>query len=123
QTQFQKYLDAYPDGVYAASAALGVASSLEAQGKSDLAAGAYQRVVSGFHDLNAVDLAKFALAKIDEQSGKPTDAENLFEDVARSNPNTPLGSEAAFRAFQLRTKLPSSPSSNPPAPFNLSTQP
>jgi TolA-binding protein len=92
-----------------------VATSLEAQGKTDLAAGAYQRVVTGFSDPNAVDTAKFALAKIDEQNGKLPEAEKFFQDVARNNPNTPLGSEAAFRAFQLKPKS--------PAPFNLSTKP
>ena len=39
QTQFQKFLDAYPDSFFAAQAALGVATSLDAQGKTDLAAG------------------------------------------------------------------------------------
>ena len=38
QAQFQKYLDTIPDGAFSASAALGVATSLEAQGKTDLAA-------------------------------------------------------------------------------------
>jgi TolA-binding protein len=115
QAQFQKYLDTSPDGAFSASAALGVASSLEAQGKADLAAAAYQRVVSGYSDPNAVDIAKFALAKIDEQKGKLAEAETFFQDVARNNPNTPLGSEAAFRAFQLKPKS--------PAPFTLSTKP
>ncbi len=108
QAQFQKYLDTCPDGAFAASAALGVATSLEAQGKNDLAASAYQRVVSAFSDPNAVDIAKFALAKIDEQRGKLAEAETLFQDVARNNPNTPLGSEAAFRAYQLKSKSPAS---------------
>jgi TolA-binding protein len=124
QAQFQKYLDTYPGGAFSASAALGIASSLEAQGKTDPAASAYQRVISGFSDPNADDTARFALAKIDEQHGKLTEAENLYQDVARSNPNTPLGSEAAFRAFQLRTKSPATSSaSTSPAPFTLSTQP
>ena len=115
QAQFQKYLDTCPDGAFSAAAALGVATSLEAQGKADLAAGAYQRVVSGFSDPNCVDIAKFALAKIDEQNGKLAEAQTFFQDVARNNPNTPLGSEAAFRAYQLKPKS--------PAPFSLSTKP
>ena len=115
QAQFQKYLDTSSDGAFSASAALGVATSLEAQGKTDLAASAYQRVVSGFSDPNAVDIAKFALAKIDEQKGKLAEAQTYFQDVARNNPNTPLGSEAAFRAYQLKPKS--------PAPFSISTKP
>jgi len=71
-----------------------------------------------------VDAAKFALAKIDEERGKLTDADSLYETVARNNPNTPLGSEAAFRAFQLRTKLqPVQSPGTSPAPFRLSTKP
>ena len=115
QAQFQKYLDTSSDGAFSASAALGVATSLEAQGKTDLAASAYQRVVSGYSDPNAVDIAKFALAKIDEQKGRLAEAQTFFQDVARNNPNTPLGSEAAFRAYQLKPKS--------PAPFSLSTKP
>jgi predicted negative regulator of RcsB-dependent stress response len=127
QAQFQKYLETYPGKTFSAPAALGVAASLEAQGKIDSAAGAYQRVVNGFSDPNAVDAAKFALAKIDQQQGKLMDAEKYYQDVARDNPNTQLGSEAAFRAFQLRAELPSttppSTSSTPPTSFNLSTKP
>ena len=115
QAQFQKYLDTYPGGAFSASAALGVAAGLEAQGKTDLAASAYQRVISGFSDPTAGDMAKFALAKIDEQRGKLAEAEKFYQEVARNNPNTPLGSEAAFRAFQLRPKS--------PAPFTIGTKP
>jgi predicted negative regulator of RcsB-dependent stress response len=124
QAQFQKYLDTHPGNTFSAPAALGLAACLDAQGKIDPAAAAYQRVINGFSDPNAVDAAKFALAKIDEQRGKLTDAENLYQAVAHNNPNTPLGSEAAFHAIQLRTKLPSTVSPNsPPTSFNLSTKP
>jgi TolA-binding protein len=124
QAQFQKFLDTYPGNPFSASAALGVATCLEAQGKTDPAAGAYQRVITGFSDPNAVDAAKFALAKIDEQQGKLSEAENGYQDVAHNNPSTPIGSEAAFRAFQLRAKLQPAKASNAvSAPFTLSTKP
>jgi len=123
QAQFQKYLDTYTGNAVSASAALGVAASLDAQGKTDPAASAYQRVINSYSDPNAVDAAKFALAKIDEQRGKLTEAQSLYRDVARDNPNSFLGSEAAFQAMQLRTQLPAASISNrPPASFNLSTQ-
>ncbi len=124
QAQFQKYLDTQPGGAFSAQAALGVAASLDAQGKTDSAAEAYQRVISAFSDVNAVDAAKFALAKIDEQRGKVIDAETFYQEVARNNPNNLLGSEAAFHAMQLRAKLPATtPSGAPPTSFNLSTKP
>jgi tetratricopeptide (TPR) repeat protein len=123
QAEFRKYLSEYPSGPFSASAALGVASCFDAQGKADLAADAYQRVISGLSDPNAVDAAKFSLAKINEQRDKLTDAENLYEQVARDNPNSPLGSEAMLYAIQLRSKLPASPTSSPSAPFNLNSHP
>lgn len=125
QGQFQKYLDTQPGGPFAAQAALGVAASLDAQGKTDPAAEAYQRVISAFpSDANAADAAKFSLAKIDEQRGKLNDAENFYQEVVRDNPNNLLGSEAAFHAMQLRAKLPvTAPLTTSPTSFNLSTKP
>jgi len=124
QAQFQKYLNLHPTGPFSAPAALGVAASLDAQGKTDSAADAYQRIINSFSDLNAVDAAKFALAKIDEHRGRFAEAENFYRDVVRDNPNSPLGSEAAFHGMQLRSKMPmTAVSNNPPAAFNLSTQP
>jgi TolA-binding protein len=119
QAQFQKYLDRHPAETFAAQAALGLASCLDAQGKMDPAISAYRRVISSFSDPNAADAAKFALAKINEQQGKLADAKNLYETVARSNPNSPLGSEAMFRVIQLRAKLPAAtPPGTAPASFN-----
>jgi TolA-binding protein len=125
QAQFQKYLDTEPGGPFAAQAALGVAASLDAQGKTDPAAEAYQRVISAFHsDVNATDAAEFALAKIDEQRGKLTDAENFYQDVVHDNPNNLFGSEAAFHAMQLSAKLPvTAPTTTSPTSFNLNTKP
>jgi TolA-binding protein len=123
QAQFKKYLDTHPGDVFCAQAALGVAASLDAQGKTE-AASAYQRVISGFPDQNTVNIAKFALAQIDERQGKLADAENLYEDVARNNPNGSSGSEAALRAMELKTRLqPASTSTTPPFSFNLNTKP
>ncbi len=120
QTQFQKFLDAHPDSFFAGQAALGVATSLDAQpGKTDLAAGAYQRVIGISSDVTVASSAKFALAQIDERQGKLADAMNLYEDVMRSNPNSSLGSEAGLRGMELKIKLlPAPPSTAPAAPVN-----
>jgi TolA-binding protein len=118
QTQFQKFLDAHPDSLFAAQAALGVATSLDAQGKTDLAAGAYQRVMSITSDPTAANSAKFALAQIDERQNKSIEAMNLYEEVMRANPNSSLGSEAGLRAMELKMKLPTAPPSS--APFKPS---
>jgi TolA-binding protein len=121
QTEFQKFLDAHPDSQFSSQAALGVAASLEAQDKMDVAAGAYQKVINGFNDPLAADNAKFALGRIYEAQGKTSDARNFYEEVARANPNNSLGSEAALRAMELKTKQSSTSSSAVPSTsFNLS---
>ena len=106
QAQFQKYLDAHPDGEFAGQAQLGVASSLDAQGKADLAVGAYQKVVSNVSDAAVVSAAKFGQARIEETQGRINDALVLYQDVARAEPSSSLGSEAAMRLMELRSKLP-----------------
>ena len=109
QLQFQKFLDAHPDGDFTAPAALGVAASQEALGKLDLAIAGYQRVANGFSDAvaantAAANAAKFALARIDEQQGKFTDALNFYEAIARTSPGSVLAQEAGMRAMELKMK-------------------
>jgi predicted negative regulator of RcsB-dependent stress response len=69
QAQFQKFIDANAAGPLAATAQLGVAASLEAQGKPEAVA-AYQRVVSVFPASPAESSAKAALARL-QKTGKP----------------------------------------------------
>jgi TolA-binding protein len=121
--QFQQFLKIYPDSIFSPQAELGVAASLDAQGETDLASSAYQRVISRFSDPNAVSIAKFALAQIDERQGKLAAAENLYEEVAHNNPNGSLGSEARQRAMGLKTKLPPASSSGSTAPLSLNLNP
>ena len=118
QAQFQKFLNVYPDSYFAAQAALGVATSLDAQGETDLAAGGYQRIINSYSDAVAVDSARFALAQIDERQGKLSEAANLYEAIVHYNPNSSLGSEAGLRLMELKMKQPSaSPAPVPTAPF------
>jgi predicted negative regulator of RcsB-dependent stress response len=122
QAQFQKYIDAHPDGEFSGEASLGVAASLDAQGESDLAVGAYQQAI-GSSDGMTASIAKLATARIYESQGKLNEALTLYADVARANPNGALGSEAAVRAMELKSRSPSAPSAAattaPAAPFNL----
>ena len=104
QAQFQKYLDAHPDGAFAATATLGVAACQEALGQLDQAANTYQRV-NGFADLNPGVSAKFALARIDEEQGKFNDALQWYVEIARLIPNSPAAQEAQMRAVDLKTRL------------------
>jgi TolA-binding protein len=105
QVQFQNYLDAHPDGEFSGQAMLGVAASLDGQGKTDLAAGAYQRVISNPSDTTVVSGARFGLARIEDFQGKFTDAITLYQDVANANPGSSLASQSAMRLMELRGRL------------------
>jgi predicted negative regulator of RcsB-dependent stress response len=116
QTQFQKFLDTYPDNSFAPQAVLGIAASLDAQGRTDLAISAYQKAAGQSSDGNVVASAKFALARIEEAHGKSAEASKLYEDVARSFPNSSISSEAGLRAMELKTKSPGTGTQAAPAP-------
>jgi predicted negative regulator of RcsB-dependent stress response len=106
QAQFQKFLDAKSTGPLAAMAALGVAASLEAQNKLDLATAAYQKVTSSFSSSTADLPANFALGRIAEQSGKLAEAENYFENAARvGRAGGSLAEEAYGRASEIKAQL------------------
>jgi TolA-binding protein len=127
QAAFQKFLDTYPDNFLGPQATLGLAASLDALGKTDLAVSAYQKAAAQTADLNVVANAKFSLARIDEAQGKLAEAQRLYGEVARTSERTSLGSEAGLRAMELNAKLPKPPakSATAPAPaanvpFNLS---
>ncbi len=129
QVQFQKFLNAYPDNSLAPQAALGVAASLDAQGKTDLAISAYQKAISLTSEGNVVAAAKFALARIDEAQGKSAEADKLYTELARAYPNSAINSEAGLRDAELKTKSPATASVSPApaatapatvAPFTLS---
>jgi TolA-binding protein len=119
QTRFQDFLNQYPGSFFAGQAALGVASCLDAQGKPDAAA-AYQRIINTYSDTMVVNLAKFSLAQIDEHQNKPTEAFNLYQEIVRTLPNSPLASEATMHAMELKTKQPAAPAAtNQATPFKL----
>jgi TolA-binding protein len=129
QVQFQKFLDTYPDSSLTAQAALGVAASLDAQGMTDAAIGAYQKTINQTSDPSVVATAKFALARIDEAQGKSADADKIYAEITRAYPNTSMASEAGMRDAELKTKSPAAapatpiPAATAPAiatPFNLS---
>jgi len=125
QTQFQKFLDTYPDNFFTPQATLGLAASLDAQGKGEAAYVAYQRAAGQAADESVVAAAKLALGRIDEAQGKLADALKIYTEVARTFPNTSTGMEAGRRAMELKVKSPAATAAAPapassPAPFTLS---
>jgi predicted negative regulator of RcsB-dependent stress response len=126
QAQFQKYLDAGVTGPLAATAQLGVAASLEAQNKLDLAVPAYQKVTSVYAGTASVLPAEFALGRITEQQNKLTEALSHYENAARSAQGSALAQEAAMRASALKAKTAAAapkPAAAPMAITNTNTAP
>jgi predicted negative regulator of RcsB-dependent stress response len=118
QAQFQNFLNAHPDSMFAAQAALGVATSLDSRGEADLAAGIYQRIINTYSDAVVVDYARFALAQIYEHKGKLAEAANLYETIVKYNPSSSLGSEAGMLLMELKMKQqPASSATAPLAPL------
>jgi len=119
QAQFQKFLGENPNSELAANAALGVASSLDAQNKIDLAAAAYQQVLRNYTDATPVNAAKMALAKIDEAQGRYNNALASYQDIAQQSMVSFMRQEAMLRLMDLKNKIPTpttAPLSASPAP-------
>ena len=89
EAQFAQLTRAYPDTVWAAEATLGVASSLDAQGKTPEAISKYEEIRRRFASSAIIDDAKLALARLYEEQ-KPEDAYKLYDERAKSGPGTRL---------------------------------
>jgi TolA-binding protein len=106
KAQFEKFVHEYRDTTFMGGALLGIAACLDAQNKTDDAIRAYKDLTEHHSGDPAVPQAKFALARLYEGQGKPELARSLFEDVARSDPNSSLGSEAGMRLEELKMQHP-----------------
>jgi predicted negative regulator of RcsB-dependent stress response len=105
QTQFQKLVDTYA-GPLSGIAQLGVATSLDAQGKTDQAQTAYLKVTSSYNGSPADMRAEFALGRMSEQQGKLQEAESYYESAARAGQlGGTLAQEAEGRAYQIKMQL------------------
>src|SRR5437899_1938961 len=106
KAQFEKFVHEYRDTAFMGQALLGIAASLDAQNKTDEAIRAYKDLTEHHSGDPAVPQAKFALGRLFEAQGKPELARAQFEDVARSEPYSSIGSEAGMRLEELRMKHP-----------------
>jgi len=104
RAQFEKFAREYRDATFMGEALLGIAACLDAQNKTDEAIRAYKDLTEHHSGDPAVAQAKFALARLYEAQGKPELARTLFEDVARSEPYSSIGSEAGIRLEELKLK-------------------
>ncbi len=105
QASFQKFADNHA-GPMSAFADLGLGASLEAQGKTDLAAAAYLRISSSPANHGSYLQAQYSLGRIAEQNGRLADAENYYQDVAQlGRAGGTIAEEAQSRAYQIKQKL------------------
>jgi predicted negative regulator of RcsB-dependent stress response len=103
--QFQNFLTTESGSPLTVAARMGIAASLEAQGKLDDAMAAYRAVVSGFPDATDAIVAKFSQGRVLELQGKLTEAVTFYQDTARSPLAGSLASEAAQRVALIQVKL------------------
>ena len=86
----------YPNSAWTAQAALGVAASLKAQGKTAEATAKYEDITKRFANSAIIDEAKLALARLYE-GAKDEEAFKLYEELIKGNPNSVLTMEATMR--------------------------
>jgi tetratricopeptide (TPR) repeat protein len=106
KAQFEKFVREYRDTTFMGEALLGIASCFDAQNKPEEAIRAYKDLADHHSGDPAVPQAKFALGRLYEGQGKPELARTYFEDVARAEPYTSLGSESGMRLEELKMKHP-----------------
>jgi predicted negative regulator of RcsB-dependent stress response len=126
--EFSKFIDEHPASALLPQAKVGLAASLEGEGKISEAAQKYQEVISSYAtDANIVSPAKLTLARLDEAQNKPEQALTYYEDLARiNNPYDPWAAEARERGTILLIKHPELRKSPPGAtggPSASSSQP
>jgi TolA-binding protein len=106
QTQFEKYLQQYPETSFTGQALLGIAACLDAQGKTNEAVTAYKNIAEHRSTENTAPQARFALARLYEDQGKLAEAAELYEGIYQQRANSSLGEEAGVRARELIMKHP-----------------
>ena len=106
--EFSKFIEDHPASALLPQAKVGLAASLEGQGKTSEASQKYQEVISAYAtEANIVSPAKLTLARLDEEQNKPEQALKYYEELARvNNPYDPWAAEARERGTLLLIKHP-----------------
>jgi TolA-binding protein len=113
QATFEKFLQQYPDSPLANEALMGVASSLEAAGKTADAAAKYEDLMKHHQAEAILPQIKSALARCDVALNKPDQALRLYLELAQSRANDTWSAEAQIQYGELLAKH---PELNKPAP-------
>jgi tetratricopeptide (TPR) repeat protein len=106
--QFSKFINDNPASALLPQAKIGVAASLEAEGKIQESAQKYQEVVTSYPtEANIVSPAKLTLARLYEAQNKFESALTYYSDLARiNNPYDPWVAEARERGEDLLARHP-----------------
>ncbi len=116
QKAFERLLREYPESPWRAEATLGIASTLEAQGKTPEAIAKYEEVRKN-PNAAVADEAKLNLARLYEKQGRQAEAVKMFDELVRAYPYSGLGAEAGMRMEQLTNANPALATNIvPPAP-------
>jgi tetratricopeptide (TPR) repeat protein len=118
QQAFALYLSRNPEGPLVEQALLGVAASLEAQGKTDDAVKAYQKLNGRRPDYDVLQ-GQCSLARLYEAQNKLEQARDLYDAVSRTAGSTILGNEAGIRLHELISSHPNLK----PGPVNTGSLP
>ena len=100
QTTFSKFLGDHPDSPLTAQAAIGVASSLDAQGKYDEALAKYTEITRNGQSSGATEI-KLNMARIYEKQHKPDQALAIYASLKSISSRSQWGSEVEERERQL----------------------
>ena len=123
QAQFEKFLRDNRESAFAGQALLGVASCKDALGLTADAVTAYKDIVDHHGSDSIAPQARFALGRLYETQGKLELARDLYQQVAQTDPNGPLGNEAGMRMMELISKnpalLPAKPAMPSPSALNI----
>ena len=115
RAEFAKFLQSHDRGDTAASAAYGVAASLESLKKTDEAVVAYQNVGSRFPGSGQAAQAKLAVARLFEAKQQPDKAYEIYQELVRPTTMTLWSQEANQRREELVRKFPQLAATNTPA--------
>ncbi len=100
EKRFAQVSQEYPDSPWNPQAAIGVAASLKAQGRTAEATAKYEDITKRYASSPVIGEAKLALAKLYETS-KPEDSFKLYEELLKDHPNSPMSLEATMRQDDL----------------------
>jgi tetratricopeptide (TPR) repeat protein len=113
--RFNALVQNYPESPWVAEANLGIAASLEAQGKLDDAIKKYADIRNRHSTSTIVDDAKLALARLYEKSN-PQESWRLYEELITADRQSGMSAEAGLRQEELVKRNPELASLRPPPP-------